>query len=332
MPKKNGAFILVASPSQTTNDEWREYYRKRGETYDAPSEVYQDYALLKVLYQLRRFNNNNPRIVLLKWDKSPTPINFSTLAEGDTIYIVGHGNPFGIYTMGPNPPNDKQQNTNRLVQLLTDDGSLKKKLRTFPVKLLLLSCRAGLGLHAVTAQKLYKVLASDITVGGAVGFTFGSTRTLSHALNEVLIEGLPWWMEYRDSIDLKKAEQITSNREKTSITYSSKEKEIKQFKINSHAIEVDLQKIVKKLKSTEVNKALDELSKSYRPDWEYQISLQYDLYYPAKINARLDFDMWFDDIVNSYVWTQGNNVQSRDVDSHLSKAADNPPSILTSVK
>ena len=75
--------------------------------------------------------------------------------------------------------------------------------------------------------------------------------------------------------------------------------------------------IIKKLKSTEVNNALDELEKNFRRDWETLLMSQAELYSYAKKRSNLDFDMWYHDINDAYVWTNGKNVTNQEVDSFL---------------
>ena len=89
--------------------------------------------------------------------------------------------------MGPNLSRDTRiRNMDRLIDILTKDGSLKKKLRSrkgsqLP-KVILLSCRAGIGFHVVLAQRLYKALGMELRGRGS-GFTFGSPHYFAGAFS-----------------------------------------------------------------------------------------------------------------------------------------------------
>jgi hypothetical protein len=325
------AFIIAASCSKEILKEFKE---KNWPVDNSP--IHQDYPLIKVLYHLRRHNNANTFINHIQWTGSQAPLNFTTLTEDDIIYIVGHGNNQGLYAMGPNHKEALRiKNMDRLIDILTRDGSLKKKIMSRPtskpLQILLLSCRAGVGFHVVLVQRLYKVLGRNLSVGGAVGFTFGSPRTLSLAYNEVLIYGLPWFMEYGDrSIDLKTAEEATSNKEKSSITYKRKKKEIEQFMVKKENLEKKMKDLVLKLKNTEINKALDELFANHNTDWGTLVSSQFDLYSRAKVSSNLEFDMWFNNILDGYVWAYGASiVRKRDINDFLNQAGVIPLSLMT---
>lgn len=300
--------IAVACPSEITNKEW-------GYEYEA---VYRDYALMKVLYMLRegRTSSQERRVHAFKWEDPLIPLDFSDLRDSDMILIVGHGDPGGLYALGPN----KNTNTERLVEILTKDGNLKKKRKGKRIIIPLLSCRAGLGLHKVLAHELYNKLGRDVIVGGAKGFTFGSMRTRSDHQNEVLIEGLPWFMEYPKvyNDDPKKAEKKTQEIEKNKkITYDRKKKEIEKFKADSMEHTKGMQDIISKLKSKEVNNALDEIQDKFQGDWEAWIMLQRNLYEDARKRSNLDFDMWYPNLTKSYVWTNGKKMTDQEVDSFL---------------
>lgn len=330
------AFIIAASCSKEILKELKD----AGWPHNTPP-IHQDYALIKVLYNLRRHNNSNTFVNHIQWTGRQAPLNFTALAEDDVIFIAGHGNEQGLYAMGPNDHRDPKKreelrvrNMDRLIDILTRDGSLKKKSRarpsSKPLTIVLLSCRAGVGFHVVLARRLYKTLGRDLTVHGAVGFTFGSPRTLSLARNEVLIYGLPWYMEYEKSIDLKTAEEATSNREKSSITYKRKKKEIEEFRdVLKKDLEDKMKALVGKLKSTEINKALDELFTNYSRDWGTLVSAQFDLYFTAKVSHNLEFDMWWNDLLQGYVSTNGSSIRDQDVNRFLSTAGIIPTSLLT---
>ena len=86
------AFIIAASCSPSIIAEWK----KVNSGFYSP-EIHHDYALMKVLYHLRRHNNAKTYINHIQWTGSPPPLNFNNLTTDDTIYIVGHGNEQGLY-------------------------------------------------------------------------------------------------------------------------------------------------------------------------------------------------------------------------------------------
>ena len=95
-------------------------------------------------------------------------------------------------------------------------------------------------------------------------------------------------------------------REGKTITYAAKEADILKFKAKKEKIETAFQKMVDEIKSTEVNKALDELEKKFPVDWRALMNQQYELYAWAKDKSNLEFDMWEEDwISDGYVWTTG---------------------------
>jgi len=130
--------------------------------------------------------------------------------------------------------------------------------------------RAGLGFHKTLARRLSKALAIHTTVGGALGFTFGSNRTAFTARNEVLIPGIPWIMEYPGSLPVREAEKQTSAREGRTITVAAKKPEIDRFTADKDALEKGMKAIAQDLRSTEVNKALDEIDTRFRLRWRLQ--------------------------------------------------------------
>ena len=302
-------FITVAGPSVDTINEWVLF---GGRPNYNPPPIHKDYALLKVLSKLR-MKSNTERYVVHPFNyekKKPTPIDFSTLEDSDVIFIVGHGDNDRLYATGPN----RRKNVERLVDdLLIADGNLKKKRADKDIILVLLSCRSGLGLYKTVAERLFQKLGRDLTVIGAVGFTFGSPRTRFTALNEVLIKGLPWFIEYPLYITKKEAEKETSKRENRPVKYADKEKEIKAFEKEKKDIEKALQEIMNKLKSTEVNKALDEIEKDFESAWNALLLEQFKLYGVARKRSNLEFDMWFDNITDGYVWTTGKKVTAAEV-------------------
>jgi hypothetical protein len=330
---RSARYIAVASPSDLTNEEWKKKAERDRVEYVPPKPVFRDYALMKVLYMLR-FWDKNTRVHAFKWDDPLDPLDFSGLEDSDMIFIVGHGDAGGLYALGPPDEENKEpgRNMNRLVKILTRDGNLKKKRKDKPLEILLLSCRAGLGLHKVLAHKLYNELGSDPTVGGAKGFTFGSVKTGYIGHNEVLIKGLPWYMEYPMSISRKEAEKQTSAREKKTIKYDVKRKEILKFQKKKESIEEKMKDIIKKLKSTEVNNALDEVENNFRRDWEASIMSQAMLYSYAKKKSNLDFDMWYADIKEGYMWTNGKDITSQEMDSFLKVDMSPSSAGLTSIK
>jgi hypothetical protein len=271
--------------------------------------VYNDYALMKVLYMLRLTSRNTRlHVNAFQYEEQFTPLDFSGLQDSDVIFIAGHGNERGLYTMGP----AASRGADRLVALLTADGNLREHRRGKKITIMLLSCRAGLGFHKGLARRLAKKLSIDTTVGGAQGFTFGSIRTGPTARNEVLIRGIPWVMEYRGSIPLKEAENETSTREGKTITYDRKQNEIEQFLNDKRALEKEMKEVVQQLRSTEVNRALDEIDTRFRSRWLGLLRAQFELYALAKRRSNLEFDMWFDNIGDGYLWTDARKITDQE--------------------
>ena len=227
-------YIAVASPSEASNGEW-------GRTFPP---VYEDYALLKVLFMLRQQRSRSPAHVhSFQVNKmSLTPLDFSGLNDRHVIFIVGHGDSNGLYAMGPN----REPGMRRLISFLTGDGNLKKRRQGKSITIVLLSCRAGLGLHKALARELAETIEIEVTVVGALGFTFGSANTDETGFNSVLIKGIPWWMEYENSIKPSDAEQETSKREGKTITIAGKQKEIDAFKKGKETLEKGLKEVVGK--------------------------------------------------------------------------------------
>ena len=117
------------------------------------ARINRDYALLKVLYLLRRMNgiaavpapaSKKINVQTLAYDDAaPSGPDFSTLADTDTIYVAGHGTHEGLYALGTTT----EDCVERFVQLFTMSGTLQAKRKNKTINILLLSCRAGLGLH-----------------------------------------------------------------------------------------------------------------------------------------------------------------------------------------
>ncbi|MGN6871022.1 MAG: metallophosphoesterase [Solirubrobacteraceae bacterium] len=291
-------YVAVATFSPTIDDEWKRADPRR----PPPPSVYNDYALMKVLYPLCLWGTTSTPIDVhaFRYDQPKiTPLDFSKLKDSDVIFIAGHGNELGLYAMGPKT----SQGVDRLVEILTGDGNLKKLRNGKRITILLLSCRAGLGFHKALAKRLSKALSIETTVGGAEGFTFGSYRTEVSACNEVLVRGIPWIMEYPGSLTMSEAENETSAREGKNITVAAKKAEIEQFKRAKTDLENKMKAIVGQLGSTEVNNALKEINTRFRSQWEDLIRNQFTLYYSAKGSSNLEFDMWFDKGGDGYVWT-----------------------------
>ena len=308
-------FILVAAPSEFTNNEWK---KKRPDWSMPP--VYEDYALMKVLFELRMAGKKRYKVHSFQYDEPTVPIDMSGLQDDEIIFVVGHGSHVGLHVMGPDPD---EGNRRFIEELLTKDGNLKAKRKGKDIVILLLSCRSGLGLHKVIAQKLLEKLERDVVIGGAIGYTFGSPRTYE-GFNEVLIQGLPWFMEFPEVYghDPTVAEQETSAREGKSITYERKKADIKKFEAQKTAIEDGFKDMVSKLTSKEVNKALDELEKKFPVDWRALMNQQAELYLWAKDKSNLEFDMWFYDWINDgYVWTTGNQTTAAQVAAILAGGA-----------
>lgn len=119
--------------------------------------MHQDYALLKVLYRLRRTTLEPPvaRVNHFQCDETIVPLDFSRLQDSDVIFIAGHGDAKGLYAMGPNAGTGMD----RLVTILTADGNLQRRRAGKKIVIVLLSCRAGLGLHKALARRLSRKLS-----------------------------------------------------------------------------------------------------------------------------------------------------------------------------
>lgn len=294
-------YIAVAQFSDITREEWRQQHP----SYQLPPPEYNDYALLKVLYMLRKTTKNKAiPIHPFKHEEQVTGLDFSSLQNTDVIFIVGHGDGAGLYSMGP----DAKEGMRRLVDILTKDGNLKQRRKDKKIIIALLSCRAGLGLHKGLARKLFNAVSIRTTVGGPQGFTFGSIRTVYLALNEVLIRGIPWFMEYPKSITPEQAEQATSAREGKTITIGDKQAEIDKFMADKKELEDDMKDVATNLRSTDVSSALDEIDSKHRSRWLGLARAQFELYATAKKRGNLEFDMWYDLITEGYVWTDSSKV------------------------
>jgi hypothetical protein len=304
-------YIAVANSSDDSNKEWG---------FTRPP-VYQDYALLKVLFMLRRQKYRSPaRVHPFQYDKaSLTPLDFSGLNDNHVIFIAGHGDSNGLYAIGRNPT----EGMKRLISIFTGDGNLKKRRRGNTITIVLLSCRAGLGLHKVLARELAKAIGIEVTVVGALGFTFGSANTDETGFNSVLIKGIPWWMEYEKSITPGDAEKETSKREGKTITIAGKQKEIDAFKKGKGKLEDALIDVVDKLTAAEVNAALDEIQAKHRDRFVELVIMQSSYYMTSRARGGLGFDMWFEKIPDAYQWVNSSQVTDDMVTSLLS--ADWPP-------
>jgi len=317
------AFIIAASCSPEIIKEWRRVWNR---PFVSP-EIHHDYALMKVLYYLRSHNNANTYIDHIQWTGRQPPLNFNKLTTDDTIYLVGHGDPQGLFAMGPN----RKDNMKRLLAILLGDGSLQRKMKAKadPYKIVILSCRSGLGFSFELGKLLYNLTGKDVITEGAVGYTFGSPRTSSLTYNEVLIWGLPWWMEKRWQYNLKKAEQATSNREGKSITYYRKKTEINAFIKAKNVMEDNMKTLINKIKNTEVNKALDELYTNHNKNWGTLVNNQFHLYSTAKVNANLEFDMWFGNMADGYVQRPGSSISDKALAELLNQPGVMPYSLLS---
>jgi hypothetical protein len=134
----------------------------------------------------------------------------------------------------------------------------------------------------------------------------------------VLIKGIPWWMEYENSITPSDAEKETSNREGKTITIAGKNKEIKAFKDGKTKLEDELKKVVGKLTATEVNAALDEIETKYRDRFVELVIMQSSYYQSARGRGGLEFDMWFEKIPDAYQWVNSSQVTDDMVTNVLS--------------
>jgi hypothetical protein len=120
-------------------------------------------------------------------------------------------------------------------------------------------------------------------------------------------------MEYPGSIPLREAENETSAREGKTITYDGKKHEIERFLNDKQALEKDLRDVVQQLRSTEVNRALDEIDTRFRSRWLGLLQAQFKLYALAKRQSNLGFDMWFDKITDGYLWTDAKKTTDQEV-------------------
>lgn len=304
-------YIAVASPSDFTNNEWKQ---RQGGSFREPPPVHRDYALMKVLYMLRGLaRNTRAHINAFSYQPPATGLDFSNLQDSDVVFVAGHGNPDGLYTMGPNAA----EGTRRLIEILTKDGNLRRRRSGKKIIIALLSCRAGLGFHKGLARKLFSNISIDTTVGGAQGFTFGSIRTSYLATNEVLLRGIPWHMEYPGSIKEGDAERTTSAREGRAITIRDKQSEIARFIADKKELEDEMKAVVQQLRSTEVNSALDEIDGRFRSHWAGLLRAQFELYAVAKKRSNLEFDMWYDLMTEGYLWTNSAKVTDAEADALL---------------
>jgi len=299
-------YITVATYSDDVRKEWRD----RG--INPPPVEYNDYALLKVLYLLRKTTKRKYVVHPFAAQKDTvTSIDFSTLQKNDVIFVVGHGDHNGLYAMGPSA----DDNGKRLLKCLTNDGNLKRLRSGKQITIVLLSCRAGLGLYQGVSKRLADSIGIQTIVGGARGFTFGSIRTVSTALNEVLIKGIPWRMEYENSISQSAAETETSNREGKTITMGAKQNEIAAFIEEKKALEKEFKNIAEHLAATEINNALDEIESKHSEDWLGLCQLQFMLYGTAKKRSELEFDMWHDLITEGYFWADSKKITAAEADA-----------------
>jgi len=209
----------------------------------------------------------------------------------------------------------------RLISFLTGDGNLKKRRQGKSITIVLLSCRAGLGLHKALARELAETIEIEVAVVGALGSTFGTTNTAETGFNSVVIKGIPWWMEYENSITPSDAEKETSKREGKTITIAGKNKEIEAFKDGKETLEKALKKVVGELRANEVNAALNEIETKYRKRFVELVILQSIHYQSAR--KHLEFDMWFERIPDAYQWVNSSQVTDDMVTNLLS--ADWPP-------
>jgi hypothetical protein len=312
-PSAATRYIAVAAPSDVTNAE----LKSKDPARPLLLPVYHDYALMKVLHNLRKGNGAfGIHVNTIQHTVPVSPLDFSGLRDSDIIFIAGHGNAHGLHVLGPDPV----KGMDRLIDILTADGNLQRHRQGKKITILLLSCRAGLGFHKALAFTLSERLSIPVTVGGAVGFTFGSIKTSKTARNEVLIRGIPWHIEYRGSLTPREAEEATSAREGRTITIASKQADIDRFFAAKTVLEEDMADIVIRIDSTEINEALIELDLRFgQRGWERLLRRQFEFYRHAREQDRsnLEFDMWFPNVVEGYVWTDGRNTTAAEVNAIL---------------
>jgi hypothetical protein len=76
--------------------------------------------------------------------------------------------------------------------------------------------------------------------------------------------------------------------------------------------------IVQQLRSTEVNKALKELATQSGSQWPDLLQEQFVLYFlSAKGRSNLEFDMWFDNPADGYLWTDARQTTDEAVEALL---------------
>jgi hypothetical protein len=167
------------------------------------------------------------------------------------------------------------------------------------------------------ATRLGEVLSIKTVVGGATGFTFGSVRTASTGYNEVLIRGIPWYIEYPSTITARDAEIETSRREGKTITIAGKQAQLTAFKQSKEALEDGMKSVATDLRSTEVNAALDEIDARFPVRWRSLLEAQFELYMQARTRSDLEFDMWIQQIDDGYLWTESGATTDREMDALL---------------
>jgi hypothetical protein len=90
--------------------------------------------------------------------------------------------------------------------------------------------------------------------------------------------------------------------------------------------------LVKKLRSIEVNKALDEIDARFRSEWLSLLRSQFELYGAAKHRSNLEFDMWFDPITDGYLWADSRRSTDQEVDAMVTGTLVPPGVGLTSTR
>src|SRR5690242_1096211 len=79
-------FILVTDHSEFIHKEYEGDPR-----YEREPPVYKDYALLKVLFELRMKGKKRYKVHHFQYDEPTTAIDLSDLQDDEIIFLVAHG-------------------------------------------------------------------------------------------------------------------------------------------------------------------------------------------------------------------------------------------------
>jgi hypothetical protein len=87
--------------------------------------------------------------------------------------------------------------------------------------------------------------------------------------------------------------------------------------------------LARKLRSTEVNKALDEIDARFRSEWGSLLQAQFELYGAAKQRSNLEFDMWFQPAADGYLWTDSRKITDHEANALITGTLTPPGPGLT---